>query len=242
MKWENLLGPWSLGRVLGFPVKLCSSVACLLLLTGVVEIWRHGIAAAGSALISAGAVFGSVLLHELGHSIVARRCGVKVLDIKLSVLGGVARIDEIGREHEAAIAVAGPVVSVVLGIALTLVGRVLGYEAVEEIGLLNFLLAGFNMLPIFPSDGGRLLRAALATRMRFVRATDTAVIVSKVLCVGLGIVSVVHLMYGLGFIACVLWLSSSQERKSARLAHAEYLRMTRKIHFARRNPNIRWVR
>ena len=127
--------------------------------------------------------FGSVLLHELGHSVMALRFGIPVQAITLFVFGGVAQI---GREpdkpsHEFAIAVAGPVVSALLGLffyGLMIASRgvFLGFADLSAwLGRINIVLAVFNLVPGFPLDGGRILRSAVwRSTGSFERATRTA--------------------------------------------------------------------
>ncbi|WP_318567424.1 M50 family metallopeptidase [Salinigranum marinum] len=139
-------------------------------------------------------LFVGVLLHEFGHSLVAMRYGYEIESITLWLFGGVARFTEIPEDwkQEFTIAIAGPVVSVLIGVvsylgfvALPLgdpVRFVLGYLA-----LTNVALAVFNMLPGFPMDGGRVLRALLARNRPHARATQIAAEVGKVFAFLLGI-------------------------------------------------------
>ncbi len=148
----------------------------------------------GSA--SAVGLFLGVLLHEFGHSVVALRYGYAIDSITLWLLGGVASFEEFPEDwrHELVIAVAGPVVSLLVGAASFLgflalspdvdaARFVLGYLAV-----LNVALAAFNMLPGFPMDGGRVLRALLARDQSRARATRQAAAVGKTFAVLLGLV------------------------------------------------------
>jgi Zn-dependent protease/CBS domain-containing protein len=140
-------------------------------------------------------LFAGVLLHEFGHSLVAMRYGYQIESITLWLFGGVARFTEIPEDwhQELLIAIAGPIVSVLVGVvsfgALAVVPAgdavlfVLGYLA-----LTNVALAVFNMLPGFPMDGGRVLRALLARSRPHARATQIAAEVGKVFAFLLGIV------------------------------------------------------
>lgn len=145
------------------------------------------------AVISALMLFASVLVHELAHSLVALRQGTPVKGITLFFLGGVATI---GREagspgREALMAGAGPLMSVVLGGAFLGLGTVVtGPEVVRAVllylGFINLAVAAFNLLPGFPLDGGRLLRAALwAIRGDLLKATRDATRVAAVIGIGL---------------------------------------------------------
>jgi len=137
-------------------------------------------------LITALGLFISVLVHELGHSVVARLYGVKVRSITLWLLGGMAQFDEMPRQRgaEAVMAIAGPIVSVVIGLLCGLVLKTLPSSAVPARFVFNYLaimnigLAVFNMIPALPLDGGRVLRSLLALRMPHLRATQVAAGVS----------------------------------------------------------------
>jgi Zn-dependent protease/predicted transcriptional regulator len=146
-------------------------------------------------LVAAVGLFASVLVHELGHSVVARWYGVPVRRITLWLLGGMAQFDEMPRQRggEAVVAVAGPLVSVAVGILFWAVGHALPPSAVPAWFVVSYLwrtnlvLAIFNMLPALPLDGGRVLRSLLALRMPHLRATQIAAGVSKFLAILLGL-------------------------------------------------------
>jgi Zn-dependent protease len=142
------------------------------------------------------AIFACVVLHELGHSFMAMRFGVRVRRILLMPLGGMAEFDAIPRKplHELLITIAGPAVNFVIAALLWCVVRF--PDGVDDAGipssigeLSRFLLAAnvvmmlFNLIPAFPMDGGRILRALLAMRLPYVRATHWAVMVAKPLTI-----------------------------------------------------------
>jgi Zn-dependent protease len=207
----SMFKSWRLGRLLGFPVEINLS---FLLLLALVFVWFGGLA----GVLTIGLVFASVLVHELGHAVVARHLGVRVLGIELGFLGGAAKMVDMPRrpEHEIAIAAAGPVVSLVIaGIGLGL-GSAIGSSYIAMIGWINLVLAAFNLIPALPMDGGRILRAVLARRMSFVRATDISVTVSRVVAVGFGILGLLG-AYQLLVLAPFLWLMGTRERMMARL-------------------------
>ncbi|MFC7248874.1 site-2 protease family protein [Halomicroarcula sp. GCM10025324] len=155
-------------------------------------VWVLGITAAVG-------LFSGVVLHELGHSLVAIRFGYPIDSITLWLFGGIAQLTEMPEnwKQELAIAIAGPIVSVVLGV-LSYVAFALipGTQSVvlealrfvlAYLALMNIALAVFNMLPGFPMDGGRVLRALLARRRPYARATKIAAEVGKLFAVFLGL-------------------------------------------------------
>ena len=156
--------------------------------------------------------FSTLLFHELSHSIVAQGYGIKIKSITLFIIGGVAQMEDIPKEprKEARISAAGPAFSLALGIvaytAHDFFGPVNPAIGVFENGALimlgiiafyNIILGIFNLIPAFPMDGGRILRALLATRIPYIDATRKAVAIGKSLAVMLGI---------FGLLAGELWL------------------------------------
>ena len=211
-----MLKSWRLGTLLGFPVDINMS---FLLLLGVVLLAWGGVA--GVVLVCL--AFGSVLLHELGHAVVARRLGVKVSGIELSFFGGAAKMVQLPRtaNHELAIAAAGPAVSLMLGGAGLGLAALLHSPLFAMIGWTNLVIAGFNLIPALPMDGGRILRALLTRRMDFVRATDVAVTVARVVAVGFAVVGLAG-AYQLLVLAPFLWLMGSREKMLARMMADQY--------------------
>lgn len=146
--------------------------------------------------VSALGLFLGVLLHEFGHSLVAMRYGYEIDSITLWLLGGVAGFTELPEDwrHELLISVAGPVVSVVIGVGSYAVFAVLptGLDAARFVfgylAILNVVLAVFNLLPGFPMDGGRILRALLARNQPHAQATQQAAEVGKLFAFLLGLV------------------------------------------------------
>ncbi len=212
-----MLKSWRLGSVLGFPVEINLSFLLLLALV----FFAFG-GAVGVALILL--VFGSVLLHELGHAVVARKLGVHVAGIELSFFGGAAKMVQLPRTatHELLIAAAGPAVSLALG------GLGLGLGALTHsslfgwLGWTNLIIAAFNLIPALPMDGGRILRAALTRRMDFVQATDVAVTVARVVAIAFGVIGLFG-PFQLLILAPYLWMMGTQERMLARMMADRYV-------------------
>ncbi len=149
------------------------------------------------SFIAAILFFFTLLLHELAHSLVAMRFGTKIHSITLFFFGGLAMMEDIPRNpaKEWRIAIAGPLMSLALGgllLSAYLVLRSLDPAIYHPIGILvmtigifNLMLAVFNLLPAFPMDGGRILRALLARRMSFLKATRRAALIGKIFAFGL---------------------------------------------------------
>lgn len=184
MKWSL-----KLGKLFGIDVYVHFTFLLLLAFLGFVY-WRatQNVAATLQGVAFIIALFGCVVLHELGHALMARRYGIKTRDITLLPIGGIARLEKMPEQamHEFWVAVAGPAVNVVIA-AVLFVGLAAtgGFTPVEEITVtsgsfwqqlmvLNIVLVAFNLLPAFPMDGGRVLRALLSTRLGRRRATVIA--------------------------------------------------------------------
>jgi Zn-dependent protease len=207
------------GTVFGFPIRIHLS---FLLLLGVVMLLSGGLA--GLALVTM--VAGSVLVHELGHALMARHLGVPVRAIGLHFFGGAAEMVGLPRKpgDEVAIAAAGPAVSFALAGLGHGLAAVTGVHTLAIFGWVNLMLGAFNLLPAFPSDGGRILRAILARRRGLVRGTDLAVKVGRVVCVAMAVAGAVIGSIQLVIIAVVLWMMGGVERFGARMRgdHGEW--------------------
>jgi Zn-dependent protease/CBS domain-containing protein len=178
---------WSfrIARVAGIDVKVHATFFLILLFYGWLYYQNGGLASAVGGVIFVLLLFFCVLLHEFGHAFAARAFGIRTPDITLLPIGGVARLERMPRNpvQELVIAVAGPAVNIVIALFLlpfVVFGNggwnLLGFDQVEG-GLagkllgLNLVLVLFNMIPAFPMDGGRVLRALLAIRLKHSRAT-----------------------------------------------------------------------
>jgi Zn-dependent protease/CBS domain-containing protein len=169
-------------------------------------------------------IFACVVLHELGHSLVAQRYGIGVSEITLYPIGGVARIEKIpGPRQELWIALAGPAVNVVIAaliyLGLQVSGGLANWRSIvmnsghwwQNLMAANIFLFVFNMIPAFPMDGGRVLRALLALRMGEVRATEVAAGVGQFLAIALGFYGFFLPNFLLVFIAFFVFLGAGQE-------------------------------
>lgn len=181
---------WSIhvARIAGIEIKIHVTFFLLLAWIG----WGYhrvgGVPAAVDGLLFVSLIFVCVLLHELGHALAAARYGIKTPDITLLPIGGVARLERMPEKpsQEIAVTVAGPAVNLVIALVLWIaIGLTTGFpdpQALQQTGLpmtvrlfaVNIWLVIFNAIPAFPMDGGRLLRALLAMRMDYARATQIA--------------------------------------------------------------------
>lgn len=219
---------WSLklGQLGGTAVYVHLTFFVLLAWIGVAGALEKGsLAAAAEAVGFTMTLFGCVVLHEFGHAFMARRFGIRTRDIILFPFGGVGRLERIPEipSQEFLIALAGPAVSVgiaaALFAALWLQGSAPQLEEfttgdvpfAERLMVINTGLAVFNLLPAFPMDGGRVLRALLATRLDYVRATEVAARIGEGLAVLFAIVGILMPNPILVIIALFVWMGATGE-------------------------------
>jgi Zn-dependent protease len=222
-----------LGKLFGIPISLHLTFILFVAFLGMVYAFQGGAKAAIAGVSFILALFLSVTLHELGHSLVARRFGIKVRGIVLLPIGGVSQIEEMPEKpsQEFLMAVAGPATSVLLGLLLGAASLLLygpgatfkttltGGLFIPDLARVNLLLAIFNLLPGFPMDGGRIFRSALARAMPFERATMIAAAVGRVFAIGLGLIGLFTNIW-LVLIAVFIYFGASAEANQVRIKTA----------------------
>jgi len=225
MSWS-----WKLGKVAGIDVFVHATFFILLVWVALAEYLPSGSpAAAASGILFTVAVFGTVVLHELGHALAARRFGVATRDITLLPIGGVSRLERMPEDprQELGVALAGPAVNVALAAGLyaaLLALRTGPFDRVSMMGggflprlfWVNVSLALFNLLPAFPMDGGRVFRALLALRLDRVRATEIAARTGQALALVFGFAGLFFNPF-LVFIALFVWMGATQEAAATQM-------------------------
>jgi Zn-dependent protease/predicted transcriptional regulator len=220
MKWS-----WRLGKFAGIEVFLHATFVLFLAWIALMR-WMsgHGVAEMLSGTAFIVALFASVLLHEFGHALTAQRYGICTRNITLLPIGGIAQLERLPEDpkQELAVALAGPAVNGVIAAGLFLflgaVGVIepLGNIAltqgmwIERVLLANVMLMFFNLLPAFPMDGGRALRALLKFWTNHVRATQIAATVGQFFALVFGFIGLL-VNPSLVLIAIFVWFGASQE-------------------------------
>ena len=233
---------WSvrIARIAGTEVRIHITFLLFVAWIGFSYYQLGGAAAAIPGVLFILALFGCVLLHEFGHVLAARAFGIPTPDITLLPIGGVARLQRMPDKpwQELIVAIAGPLVNVGIAVVLTLIlGHSAAIENLEQVehpsvGMLtkltsvNVMLVLFNLIPAFPMDGGRVLRALLAMVLPYARATQIAAWIGQALAFVFGFMSLVSSVFGftglfsnplLIFIALFIFLGAQQEAAMAQL-------------------------
>ncbi|MDD2239354.1 MAG: site-2 protease family protein [Kiritimatiellae bacterium] len=197
---------YSIGRIFGIPVRVHITLLIFLPLFALSFAPVAGLAGLFYGILGAVGLFGSVVLHEVGHSLVARTKGSHILEILLLPIGGMARLSQMPRRpvDEIQTALAGPAVSFILGLAglwaaplLLPLTPPLAFM-IHQLGRINIILAIFNLIPSFPMDGGRVFRAALVPRLGRLAATQLAAKVGRGIAWVFGALALWPLLHGGG--------------------------------------------
>lgn len=220
MKWS-----WKLGKFAGIDVYIHTTFLLLIGFIGY-SSWQQGgsLAAVVSGVGFILLLFLCVVLHEYGHALTARKFGIKTRDITLLPIGGVARLERMPDDprQELWVALAGPAVNVFIAALLSVILFIIGgFGALFSIGAssssfisrlvaINITLVLFNLLPAFPMDGGRVLRALLSLRLEYARATRIAARIGQGMAALFAIVGFFSNPFLL-FIAFFVWVGAGQE-------------------------------
>lgn len=222
-----MLRSWNLGRIAGISVNVHGTFLILLGFIVLSRLFDGGPAYAALELATIVMLFGVVVLHELGHALAARRYGIPTRDITLYPIGGVARLERMPERpsQELVVALAGPAVN------FALAGAAYAMAALPAVGIsawllqrfmvINIVLGVFNLLPAFPMDGGRVLRAFLATRYDYLRATHIAAKVGRFMAVGLALLAL-QFNPMLLLIAAFVWIAGSAEERAVAARYSRH--------------------
>jgi stage IV sporulation protein FB len=227
---------WSfpIGTVKGTVIRIHLTFVLFLVWIGVSHYAQGGQRAAFEGVLFISLLFTCVLLHEFGHVFAARRYGVQTPDITLLPIGGVARLERIPEKpaEELVVALAGPAVNVVIAALLFLVLGGLpsmddgmqvqnsGVGLLERLAWVNISLVVFNLIPAFPMDGGRVLRALLAYRLGYTRGTRIAAGVGQAVAFALGLAGLFGGNPLLIFIALFVYMGAASEASAAQMRDA----------------------
>jgi Zn-dependent protease/CBS domain-containing protein len=225
---------WKLARIAGIDVYVHATFFMVVAWIALIH-WNESQRLAG-VIEGVGFIlvlFACVVAHEFGHALTAARFGIRTRDITLLPIGGLARLERMPDvpAQELWVALAGPAVNLVIAIVLFGLLQASGlWQSIDRIGvttgafaervmLANVVLAVFNLLPAFPMDGGRALRALLATRMEYTRATQRAALIGQGMAILFGFIG----LQGnpvLIFIALFVWIGAGQEASMVQMKSA----------------------
>lgn len=229
-----------IGKIWGIPIRLhwtfiLGIIWVAIVYASISTVWRgmiYGFAAVEPAevrwlysFVFAILLFICVGLHELGHSYIARRHGIGIRSITLYIFGGVSAMEEIPRNPklELLMAAVGPAVSGLLGIvcillyfesAVALGGSHPFSIFLWTLGLINLILMAFNLIPAFPMDGGRVLRAWFAEHMPYAIATRRAAGIGKIFAILMVVLGIISLNFVLLLIAFFIYIGASEEERA----------------------------
>lgn len=222
MKWT-----YDAITLFGIRLRIHSTFLLLLALIGAANWVRGGIGAGLIGVLLWAAVFACVVVHELAHSLTARHFGVVVRDITLYPIGGISRMERMPEKpiQEFTVSVVGPLTNVAIALLIFLfLPAGTGEEEVTLVSAahfwrslmwVNIMLAGFNLLPAYPMDGGRLLRAALSSRIGIQRATRIAVSVGHVMAIAMIVAGFLGNIW-LAVIGIFIYLGATGEGEAVR--------------------------
>ncbi len=227
---------WSLnlGTYAGTAVRIHFTFFLLLAWIGFSNAQTGGVPGAIDGMVFVSLVFACVLLHEFGHALAARRYGIKTPDITLLPIGGIARLERMPEDpgREVIVALAGPAVNVVLALVfIVLLGGNFSITSVEgflqtqesmlgRLAFVNIVLVVFNLIPAFPMDGGRVLRAVLSLQFGRIKATQYAAYAGQALALGFGVLALMGGSPILILIAVFIFFAANAESQQVRMSAA----------------------
>ena len=217
------------GSVAGIDIKLHWTFTLSIVGLFFFYLFSYGLMPAVAGILFISTAFFCVVLHELGHAFAAKKFNIPTRDITLYPIGGVARIERLPSKpmQELWIAIAGPAVNLAIAGVLFIISSSTGMAfSVEHVlnnptnflGLIiwfNLVMVGFNMIPAFPMDGGRVLRAGLATQMGFSRATQIAGVLGQGIALLMIVFAVLNQQFMLIFVALFVMFAAQQEMQHA---------------------------
>jgi len=229
-------GALRVGTFFGIPVKIHWTFGLLLIFL-LISAYRNGLDTKQTIgfILFFMCVFVCVVMHEYGHALMARKFKVKTQDIILSPIGGVARLEELPSKpsQELLIAIAGPMVNVVIAVILTVILK-FGFnegwpdidnfnfdkplEFLGNVAYVNMALFAFNLVPAFPMDGGRILRSVLAMNMDKVAATKIASNIGRVIAIGFIIIGILGQQLSLSLIGIFIFMMAGMEYRNLRIS------------------------
>jgi Zn-dependent protease/predicted transcriptional regulator len=230
-KGKDMRWSWRIGSLAGIGIYVHATFLLLILFIFFLN-WHEGksVATATAGALFILVIFGCIVLHELGHALAARHYGIRTRDITLLPIGGLARLERMPDIpiQELWVALAGPAVNAVIAGGLFAIGflagvhpdlqsfRWVGGGFLNKLMVVNFWLLAFNLIPAFPMDGGRVLRALLATRLEYTRATLVAARVGQFIAFLFGFAGLLTDPF-LVFIALFVWMGAEQESAAAQM-------------------------
>lgn len=224
MKWS-----FKIARFFGIDVYVHQTFFLLLLFFGISGYSQNGsMVQAANSVVFIAALFGCVVLHEYGHALTARRFGIRTTHITLLPIGGLAAMEKMPDKpsQELLVAIAGPAVNIVIAALIYLWLQVSPHNITEaqltsgdmpltvQLLVVNIFLAAFNLIPAFPMDGGRVLRAIFAMRMDYSKATSLASSVGKGFAILFAAYGIYSGNFMLTLIAGFLWFAGTAENRA----------------------------
>ncbi|MEM6497792.1 MAG: site-2 protease family protein [Pseudomonadota bacterium] len=243
--------PWSfkLFEIAGTQVRAHLTFFVLLAVLGSWSYYQGGIDAAVERVVFVILLFGCVVLHEFGHALAALRYGVRTPDITILPIGGLARLESMPEKpgEEAVVAIAGPIVNVIIAILLGAylylssgMQTAVDFESVVaslpgQLLLANIALVVFNLVPAFPMDGGRLLRAFLTSQIGYVRATQIAATLGQGLAIAFAVLAIFAgpLLF---LVAVFVFLAAANEKQAAAIRDFAARRTVRDVMITNLEP------